>query len=245
MLRSRPGVGPPIGLTWLSEASARLVARDYRVWRDLGGVAPVLRPAAPGPYRLPLEPGRHSARSGPSRPIQGLARPRPFPRPRPALYGRPAAGRSRCQAADGHTVRSGSLTDRAVAPLGHQIFSILPSWHPVGNVHIIYVGHHLADANIKDRVIHFAVRLALVAALAVVGYFGGGALLTSKTHAVETDEEKCERDKCKRYEDAEGNLIAAGCVDRFWPFGKSRQTNCSMNGNDCETKHCDEDDEDE
>ncbi len=45
ILRSRPGVGPPVGATLLSEAAARLAARDYRAWRCLGGGAPVTRPS--------------------------------------------------------------------------------------------------------------------------------------------------------------------------------------------------------
>ncbi len=71
-------------------------APDDRAGRGLGGGAPIgtvpaPRPppsqsAAPGPYRLPRESGRSSARSGP---------------PRPALRSRPAAGRGRCSAADG------------------------------------------------------------------------------------------------------------------------------------------------
>ena len=82
-------------------------------------------------------------------------------------------------------------------------------------------------------------RLALVASLAVAGYFGGAALLPSETHAVETDEEKCERDKCQAVDlwNATGICVDApdqetGCDAKFsWWRGKHY----------CETYSCGED----
>ncbi len=45
ILRSLPGVGPPVVATLLSEASGLLLARDYRARRCLCGLAPVTRPS--------------------------------------------------------------------------------------------------------------------------------------------------------------------------------------------------------
>ena len=56
-------------------------------------------------------------------------------------------------------------------------------------------------------------RLALIVALSTAGYLGGMATVAPPSVAETTEEEDCERDKCKYTEQI------SYCIDRWWPWG--------------------------
>ncbi|MDE2770695.1 MAG: hypothetical protein OXI44_05930 [Bacteroidota bacterium] len=89
----------------------------------------------------------------------------------------------------------------------------------------------------KMKYMRFTAKFALVIALAILGYLGGAATVAVDTLAAE-EEARCERDKCVRGSDDATGYVYMTCEDRWWPFGESRQTNCSMNGDVCETTAC-------